>query len=321
MNRDAVYSAIERELGGAARRGAPMSERTNFRVGGPADVLVTPRTPEALQRLLAILADHAEIPVFVLAGGTNLVVRDGGVRGVVIDMTAGFDALAFTRQPDGTWLIETGAARTVQDVVEACAERGLSGMEWGAGIPGTVGGGIKGNAGTRDGDFAGTLVSVDMVHFDGTRRLYSRDELRFHYRGLDMAQRFIVVSAVLRMRPGDPAAIRKQIDDMIAWRYQRQPYEAPSAGSIFKNPDHAPAGRLIDQAGLKGTRIGNAMVSDVHTNFIVNLGGATAADIIALIDLVKAKVLEIHGVELKTEVILVGEDDPHIVAGALHGKG
>ncbi len=304
---EALYRDLERAFGERAERDAPMSERINFRVGGPADMLVAPTDVVGLQTLFRLI-DGTGVPIFILASGTNLVVRDGGIRGVVIDMTRGFDELEFSPGPDGATHLRVGAARQVRDVVEACAERSLAGMEWGAGIPGTVGGGIKGNAGTRDGDFAGTLVEVAMVHPGGEHRVYARDELRFEYRGLAMDRPFIVVRALLRLRDGDGAAIRKAIDDMIAWRYQRQPYEMPSAGSIFKNPDHAPAGRLIDQAGLKGTRVGNAMVSDVHTNFIVNLGGARAADIIELIGIVKARVLEVHGVELKTEVILVGED-------------
>ncbi|MBZ0274372.1 UDP-N-acetylmuramate dehydrogenase [bacterium] len=303
----AVYERIRETFGELAFPMAPMSERTTFRVGGPADMLVTPRTHENLSRLMAMLAPE-HVPVFIFSGGSNLLVRDGGIRGVVIDMSRGFDELDFEELPDGHVHIHTGASRKVSEVVEACAERGLSGLEWAAGIPGTVGGGIRGNAGTRDGDFASTLVWVEIVDREGTFTRIPRADIPFRYRGMALPGRFIITAGLLRVRPGDAAGIRKKIDDMIAWRYQRQPYEAASAGSIFKNPDHAPAGRLIDQAGLKGTKIGGAMISDVHTNFIVNTGGARSRDIVALIEHARRVVYEKHGVQLDTEVVIVGEE-------------
>ncbi|MCB1155113.1 FAD-binding protein, partial [bacterium] len=183
MSWETIYNRIEDEFGEDAVRNAPMSERINFRVGGPADILVRPRHIARLQRLMRLISG-TDVPTFIFSGGSNLIVRDGGIRGVVIDVSQGFDEMSFTRMPDGTTHLFIGAGRTVADMVDACAERGLAGVEWGAGIPGTVGGGIKGNAGTRDGDFAGSLRSVQMVEFDGHLSDYERRDLVFRYRGL-----------------------------------------------------------------------------------------------------------------------------------------
>jgi UDP-N-acetylmuramate dehydrogenase len=294
------------EFGDIAVPDALMSERTTFRVGGPADALVAPRTRENLQKLLRMI-DGSGMPVFIFSGGSNLLVRDGGIRGLVIDMSTGFDDMSVHAMPGGATHLHVGASRTVADVVEECAKRGLAGMEWAAGIPGTVGGGIRGNAGTRDGDFAKTLANVEIVDEKGEYRIVPRDLIPFKYRSMGLPGRFIIVAGMLALQPGDAAKIREAVDRMIKWRYEKQPYEAASAGSIFKNPEHAPAGRLIDQAGCKGARVGQAMVSDVHTNFIVNLGGAQAADIIELIERTRKCVFEKHGIRLETEVVIVGE--------------
>jgi UDP-N-acetylmuramate dehydrogenase len=301
--------ALAARFGERARFGEPLARWTYFQVGGPADALVVPAGEADLAALVKMRAALPDAPALTVIGlGTNLVVRDGGIRGIVVAMTEGF---AETRlRADGeAFLLTLGASVRVCDVTALTIDRSLTGFEFATGIPGSIGGAVWMNAGTREGEMADVVVAARLMDAAGGVREVPRADLAFAYRRLDLAPGTIVLDATLRLRTGDAAAIRAKCDSLVAWRTEKQPGDLPCAGSIFKNPEGVAAGRLIDQAGLKGRRIGGAVVSAKHTNFIVNDRGATAGDILALIDEVRETVFRHSGVRLETEVKVVGEDD------------
>lgn len=285
------------------RRREPLSRHTSFGIGGPADVLAIPLSPDALSRVIAIAARVGVQPLF-LGNGTNMIVRDGGVRGLVIRMAGGLSEIAVD---DNRALVEAGASLAA--VCFQCAQRGLSGLEFAAGIPGTLGGALIMNAGAYGGEIGEITEWVDVVTCAGEIRRLQHDELDFGYRRSALRDAGLaVLRAGLRLTPGDAAQIHCKLCDTIAERCGKQPVCSPSAGSIFKRPEGDYAGRLLEAVGAKGMRVGRAAVSTKHANFVVNLGGATAADVIKLIENVRALVYEKFGVLLEPEVCFVGED-------------
>ncbi|MFQ6096168.1 MAG: UDP-N-acetylmuramate dehydrogenase [Armatimonadota bacterium] len=281
----------------------PLSAHTSFRIGGPADVLCIPCSVRALQAALTIVGEH-DAPLSVIGSGTNLLVRDGGVRGVTLKIDAHLGGIEYAGTRVGA---DAGAG--LGAVATFAAERGLSGLEFAAGIPGSIGGAVVMNAGAHGGEMADVVERVEAFNRLGEPREYERDELRFGYRHSVLAESDDVVGRVwLRLSPGEPEDIRRRMADLARRRREAQPLELPSAGSVFKRPPGDYAGRLIEAAGLKGYAVGRAQVSEKHAGFIVNLGGATARDVLALVEQVRETVRRQFGVELEPEVRVIGED-------------
>ena len=281
---------------------APMSRYTTFRVGGPADVLFLPASVEELRTALAA-AEREGVPVCLIGNGSNLIVRDGGIRGLVIALGEPFSEI----RVEGTQVWAQAGARL--SAVAAAAQRaGLAGLEFASGIPGTLGGGCAMNAGAYGGELKDVLVWADVL-LDGELRRLSRDEMEMGYRStMPLRRGAIVLSACFELRQDDPEAIQERMRDLANRRREKQPLNLPSAGSTFKRPEGHFAGALIEQCGLKGCRIGGAQVSEKHAGFIVNVGDATAADILQLIAHVQAVVQAQTGVLLETEVRVLGEN-------------
>jgi UDP-N-acetylmuramate dehydrogenase len=291
---------VVRELRGEGKRNEPLSAHTALRVGGPADLFIEPDDLDDLRCALANL--HAEgIEYFVIGGGYNLLVRDGGFRGCAISLRR-LDTLK--PLPDSR--LEVGAGVTNRMLCRVAAENCLSGVEFLCGIPGSFGGALAMNAGAHGGE---TLQRVEsLVTLRGAEVVTrSGAELDFGYRYLALQPREIVVSARLRMEEAERSEIEERMAGFLLQRGGSQRVSFPSAGSFFKNPPGCQAWRLIDEAGLRGVQVGGAQVSEVHANFLVNRGGATATDFLALAALVKVRVQETSGVELEEEVRVIGE--------------
>jgi UDP-N-acetylmuramate dehydrogenase len=291
------------------RAKVPLAPFTTFKVGGPADWFVETKTSDEIVEVLRI-AHETGVPVTILGGGSNVLVGDRGVRGLVIRARGG----VISPVDDGR--IRADAAITINGLVRWTIQRGIGGLEAWAGTPGTIGGAIFGNA-HFGGRLIGDLVeSVRVAALDGSPRDLSRPQMEFGYdRSRLQATGEVLLSAVFCVSTGDPAALRATARQSLAYRKKTQPLDTPSAGCIFQNPDRAEvpadipasAGALVDRAGLKGAARGEARVSAAHGNFIVNEGHATAADIRALIDLCRARVNERFGVTLQEEIVYLGE--------------
>ncbi|MDO4805760.1 MAG: UDP-N-acetylmuramate dehydrogenase [Coriobacteriales bacterium] len=278
----------------------PMSAHTTFGVGGPADVFVIPRNArEAADAVLA--CRKLDVPYFVLGKGSDLLVSDDGCRGVVISME---DLCSI--EVDGTSLVcEAGAA--LADVAAAACENGLTGFEFACGIPGSMGGACFMNAGAYDGCMADVLRWVEVLTPQGETMTLGVDELALGYRASRIrSEGLLVLRACIELCPGSREAIQQKMDDLTQRREEKQPLEYGSAGSTFKRPEGYFAGKLIMDAGLKGYRVGNACVSTKHAGFVVNLGGATAADVRAVIVHVQDEVERQFGVRLEPEVRFIG---------------
>ncbi|MHB8631672.1 MAG: UDP-N-acetylmuramate dehydrogenase [Candidatus Limnocylindria bacterium] len=289
------------DLGGA--RAEPMSRHTSLRIGGTADYFVRVRSEDDLIGAVRV-AREAELPTFALGGGTNILVADRGIRGVVLQ-NAWSDVIV-----RGS-VLDAASGTPLAHVAAVAARSGLLGLEWMATVPGTVGGAVHGNAGAFGSDTASALIDARLLDLNGDLWNARVDELAYGYRTSALQHTPVIcVRARLQGEPGDrPTAVRR-IKDLANERIAKQPLAQPNTGSIFRNPPGDHAGRLVEAAGLKGARIGDAMVSEKHANFIVNAGSATAADVRALMRRCQAEVRSRFGVELVPEVELVGEWGP-----------
>ncbi|MFW6114739.1 MAG: UDP-N-acetylmuramate dehydrogenase [Thermodesulfobacteriota bacterium] len=293
-----------RSIGGeAVCFDVPMSQYTTFRVGGKAEAVFKAESIVGLRQMVAYLADEG-IRYLVIGRGSNLLVADEGIRGMVI-LLAG-DLASVDQPADGQPYVKAGGGAALNTVVHVCAERGLAGLEFLAGIPGTLGGGLATNAGAWGKEIKDVIGKVTILTAAGAVQSTTRNGLRFHYRGLDLPEKSIIVEASLCVSFDQPSLVQERVKTYLEERKVRQPHEARSAGSVFKNPEGDYAGRLIEAAGLKGKRVGGAMVSTKHANYIVNTGGASAADIMALMDLAVSAVKERFRVELTPEIRRVG---------------
>ncbi|MBF6560442.1 MAG: UDP-N-acetylmuramate dehydrogenase [Candidatus Binataceae bacterium] len=279
----------------------PLADLTSFQIGGPADLFITAETEDELMAVMAAAYRHGATAM-CLGAGTNLLVSDRGVRGLVVKLGAGLARIVI----DGANVV-AGAAMQFGALVEAVVDRGLAGLEFGEGIPGTVGGGLVMNAGAFGGEMARVVTLVHGVTVAGEARALTKDDVKFAYRRTDLPPRFIITRVDFALAPGDREALRSRVAELRAKRASRQPRGLPNAGSVFKNPPGGYAGRLLESAGLKGERMGGAAFSGQHANFIVNLGGARAAEVRALIDLARSKVMALSGVALEPEVRMIGE--------------
>lgn len=281
--------------------GAPMSEYTSFQVGGMADLLVIPKTEEALLEILQA-AKTVGVPITIIGNGSNLLVSDNGIRGLVIRTVGGLTNLSCNNG-----IIECGAGVSLKKLCMAALECSLSGLEFAFGIPGSLGGALFMNAGAYCGEMKDVIVSSRHITDDLLIKEFSSNELCLSYRSSVYSKNdYIITGATLSLSMGDKAEIRAKMDDYMGRRRDKQPLTFPSAGSAFKRPEGHYAGALIEQCGLKGYSIGGAAVSEKHAGFIINKGGATAEDILRLIEHVKAMVYREKGVLLEPEVRMLG---------------
>ena len=281
----------------------PLSKHTTYKIGGPADVMVQPRSVEQVVSVIRA-CNQMDVPFFVMGNGSNLLVRDGGVRGVVLNIASAMSDVAV----DGN-RITAGAGALLGHIVKCALEAALSGLEFASGIPGSFGGAAAMNAGAYGGDMKSILQSVTAIDRDGNPVILKGEELDMGYRKSALRSRgLIMIEGELELTPAPKEQIREKMEELGAKRRRMQPLWLPSCGSVFKRPEGHFIGKLIEEAGLKGTQVGGAQVSTLHANFIVNLGGATAKNVLDLIEVVKRRVLEHSGIAIETEVIVIGED-------------
>lgn len=280
-----------------------MAKHTTFRIGGPADALVTPQDNDELQRVMRFAAEEG-LPAMVIGRGSNLLVRDGGIRGIVIKISGGFDEV----KAEGSRLT-AGAGIQLVALARRAAALELTGLEFASGIPGSLGGALVMNAGAYDGEMKDVVEWVDVMDSRGRVKQLTAGEMGFSYRHSELQETGdVALRAGLVLKPGEPQAIEARMKELAERRQTKQPLTLPSAGSVFRRPPGHYAGPLIEESGLKGTRVGGAQVSTLHANFIVNAGGATAADVLGLIEQVRQTVHARSGVWLEPEVRVVGED-------------
>lgn len=305
----ALKQQLQRRFNDRVRFEEPLSAHTSFRIGGPADAFIVVEDEDELAFLMPMLRDHG-LPFLVLGGGTNLLVKDGGFRGVVMTMTG---QLTLISRPDPLTARAMAGAK-LNALCRYAAAEGLSGMNFAVGIPGTVGGAIRMNAGTALGTVAGVLDGIRVMFQDGDIRALDRPLLQFGHRRMTLAASVpgdvsgaVIIEGRFRLSPGSTDILSAEADGLLKARNASQPVRLPSAGCFFKNPETGdPAGRLIDMAGLKGLRVGGAEVSPRHANYIVNTGGATAADVLHLMDAVRERVSQRFNILLEPEVQIVG---------------
>lgn len=296
---------LHERFGARVRFAEPLSRHTSFRIGGPADAWVEAGSAAEVLELLRQGRD-AGVPVAVLGIGTNVLVADRGVRGIVVKLGRALGAFEWRLDGD-RWRVRAGAAAPFKKLVVDAAARGLTGLEFAEGIPGSLGGGLLMNAGAFGGEISNCVTAIEVVGAaDGVREL-PRAALRFGYRRFDLPPDQVVTRIDFALAAGDPQAIRATMAGAKRKRDKKQPLGLPNAGSVFRNPPGEFAGKLIEAAGLKGRRVGGAMISEQHANFIVNLGGATAADVKALMDEVTETVWQARAIRLVPEIKLVGD--------------
>ncbi len=291
----------------------PMSRHTHFKVGGPADAFVAPESIEDLKQLV-IWTDSKGIPLLIIGNGTNLLVKDNGIRGIVVVLTKCTNKISEKAEKNREVIVTAPAGAKLQELCSFAIKSGLGGMNYAVGIPGTVGGAITMNSGTAHGSTEDVLNDVLIILPDGQSRRIKKSEIDFSYRDLSFGKeiniykgRPIILEGSFRLFPSDAATLKKEAEEILSMRIKKQPVSFPSAGSFFKNPIQGKAaGRLIEKAGLKGKKIGGAQVSEKHANFIINTGGSSASDILALMEFVQKTVFKTFNIELEPEVKIVG---------------
>ena len=283
-------------------RNEPMKRHTTFRIGGPADYYLCPHSAKEIQKVVEICREE-KLPYFILGNGSNLLVSDQGYRGVVIQLWKNVSDI----RVEGC-LIHAKAGASLAKIAAEALEEGLTGMEFAAGIPGTLGGAVVMNAGAYGGEMKDILKEVLVMDQQGRIFTLEKKDLKLGYRTSAVKEKgYIVLAAVLELWPGDREEIRKLMEDLKQKRVEKQPLDLPSAGSTFKRPEGYFAGKLIMDAGLRGFSVGGAQISEKHCGFVVNKGGATARDVLELIQEVHKRVHQKFGVELETEVKFLGE--------------
>ena len=305
MNIQKIKEQLEIICPGKVEENAPMARHTSFKAGGNADLLVTPGSVDELKKVLRFL-DEEDCPHMVLGNGSNILVRDGGYRGVIVKIGEAFDYIKVEGE-----VVRCGAGTLMSIIAKAAADAELTGFEFASGIPGSIGGAVFMNAGAYDGEIREILKRARLISQDGKREFYmSPEQLRMEYRHTLLHEtKDIVVEAELKLKKGKDEWIRTKMAELTARRNSKQPVQYPSAGSFFKRPTGYFAGKLIQDAGCKGLQVGGAQVSELHSGFIINRGGATATDILQLMEIVQARVMDEFGVMLQPEVRIIGEDN------------
>ena len=280
----------------------PMAKHTTYRIGGPARWFVTVESLDALSKTLRECA-RLGVPWTVVGQGSNLLVSDAGYDGAVVVLSGEFKQWSFDQ--DST-RFTVGAAISLARIVQEAYHLGVSGLEFAVGTPGSIGGALRMNAGNREDWIGSRVVSVTTFGLAGGLKRYRVDEISWEYRRSSIPVDEVVVECELWCEKGQPLRIQQKMESALRSRKERQPLGMPSCGSVFRNPEGASAGDLIERCGLKGQRVGGAQISQVHANFIVNNGGATAADVVALIKMARDEVNRVHGIELRPEVRFLG---------------
>ena len=296
------FEALARELPGKVLLEEPMSRHTSFKIGGPAEALARPGSVAELRACLDF-AKAQKAPVFFLAGGTNLLVRDGGIRGLTIKLEGEFKEIEITGSR-----VKAGAGANLALISKKCGLAGLTGLEFAVGIPGSLGGGLVMNAGAHGGELSQVVKKICLLEGGGIKEIGGA-EAGFEYRN----SRFknsgaLLLWAEMELKAGDAAEIENRMNEALSRRKATQPLSLPNAGCVFKNPAGGSAGKMIQDAGLKGLKEGGAQISELHANFVVNQGGAKAKDVLALMQAAREKVKAQFGVALENEVLIVGED-------------
>jgi UDP-N-acetylmuramate dehydrogenase len=281
----------------------PMSTHTSLGVGGAADVLAAPADLEDMRIILRFASDKG-YPLLAMGSGTNLLVKDGGVRGVVLDLSEGFGEITMMEESR----LEAGAGVRLSELVALCKEKGLSGLEFASGIPGCVGGAVAMNAGAYGGEMKDIVEEIEVCNRKGKVVTIGTSDIGFTYRGTRLAPDAIIIKARMKLLQSSTEEVKKRIADYRGRRRGTQAINLPNAGSVFKNPEEMSAGRLIEEAGLKGLSRGGAQVSEVHANYIVNRGNAKASDVLALIAEVRDSIFQRTGILLEPEIKVIGED-------------
>ncbi|MBI5799556.1 MAG: UDP-N-acetylmuramate dehydrogenase [Verrucomicrobia bacterium] len=284
------------------RRNEPLARRTTLRVGGPAEIYVEPADESELAVVLRFCRER-DVPIFMLGRGSNLLIRDGGIRGVVIHL----GAVAFSRVEVDGELLRCGAGAKLKDIALTAKRHGIGGLEFLEGIPGNLGGALRMNAGAMNAWTFEAVASLRFMDYNGVAHERAASDVDTAYRSCPLLKSAVALGALLKGRQSPREHIEAKLAECQQKRWTSQPKE-PSAGCVFKNTKAVPAGKLVDELGLKGTRVGGAVVSDVHGNFIINDGTATARDVLALIEIVRTTALAERGIELETEIEIVGED-------------
>ena len=285
----------------------PLARYTSMKIGGPADYFIEVENDRALARVLTLLDRH-RMAFFLLGNGSNVLISDRGVRGAVIRLTGDFKRVEW-REAGDIVQVKVGAAYAVTQLVRQAMRRGYAGLEFAEGIPGTVGGALFMNAGAYGSEFEKVVDEVDAMSAQGEPVRLSREQMTFSYRDSHLPAGTVVIEVRMRLAKAETARVDSKLRELVGRRKSSQPAGLPNSGSMFRNPPGDYAGRLIEAAGLKGKRIGQAQIAERHANFIVNLGGAKAAEVWQLMDLAKNEVSRQFGVELMAEVKLLGEWD------------
>lgn len=301
MDYKKIAEELREKVKGKVNLNEPMNLHTTWRIGGAADLLVIPCNIEDIQESLNI-ANRNQLPITIVGGGSNILVHDLGIRGIVIKLT---DLKELVIEKG---FVQAGAGINLPYLAHAVEKNSLTGLEFATAIPGTVGGAVIMNAGAHGEQMASVVEKVMIMDLQGNISYLTNKELDFSYRysSLRNKNNFIVIQVFLKLVPGDLENIRRKNYLYRQFRKEKQPLKYPNGGSVFKNPPHDSAGRLIDSVGAKGWQVGKAKVSEKHANFILNLGGASSKDVLELIEKIQQKVKEVHGVELEPEVIFLG---------------
>jgi len=279
---------------------------TSMGVGGKIDRIMRPSSVREMGKMVCLLHAH-DIPYVVVGNWTNLVVTDKGFRGALI-WTRNLDRIQVEEDKNGTWKITAEAGVLLGELVGITMRENMTGLEFCSGIPGTVGGGVRMNAGAYGRSISASIVSVEIMDEEGKTKIWEREDLHFAYRHLHLPAGHVITGATFHVSPDDQGQVGDKVREIMEDRKAKHPLDYKNAGSIFKNPHgHAPAGRLIEEAGLKGYAVGDAAVSEKHGNFIINRGGASAADVLTLIEHVKETIFLRYGVLLETEIKVIGE--------------
>lgn len=285
----------------------PMRNHTSLRIGGPADIFAMPQDLSSLKNMHINLRRN-KIPFFPLGGGTNILVRDGGIEGAVISLRS-FRRTGVLSKDNKYAYLFAEAGTLLQRIVNFSKENGYSGVEGLAGIPGTVGGAIFGNAGAFGYEMKDVLISVEVMDIEGRIKRFKAEEINFGYRSTSISQNELILGAEIKLKKDEKEEVSAKVDDFLEKKREKQPLREPSAGCVFKNPAGLSAGKLIDEAGCKGIRIGDVEVSSIHANFFINKGRANASDFIRLMEEVAHRVKERFGVVLEPEIKIVGRDN------------
>ncbi|MCM3587096.1 UDP-N-acetylmuramate dehydrogenase [Mesobacillus maritimus] len=289
---------------GTVRENEPLASHTTIKIGGPADLFIEPSSIENLEKAMTVIRE-AGVKWTAIGRGSNLLVSDKGIEGVVIKLGSGLDHVEVNETK-----VKVGAGTSVVALAMTLSRKGLSGLEFASGIPGSVGGAVYMNAGAHGSDVSRILEKAHILFEDGTMEWLSLEDMKFSYRTsvLQKERPGIVLEAIFKLQEGDPENIKAVIKKNKDYRKDTQPWSSPCAGSIFRNPLPNYAGQLVEKAGLKGYSIGGAQISEMHGNFIVNAGNAKAEDVLALIEFVKDKIWELYEVRMETEVEIIGRN-------------